>query len=129
MLLVGGVMLSGCQQAAEETTPDTEETTLRREDYPKLESQLFDLATAADPAAYADRHNLTYEAGKAQATLVLRDPQWTGDLKWAVRALDGEVAMSSAQFIEVRVPIPALLDLAQHPRIQAVRGPMQKWPE
>jgi len=100
----------------------------KREDYPKLQSQLFELATAKDPESYAKRHGLNYEDGTVQVEIEVQDPNWVEDLRWAIDALGGWVETSYESLIQARLPLRALLKLAKHPRVLLIRAPVKPSP-
>lgn len=100
----------------------------KSEDYPKLQSQLFELAVSEDPQSYAERHGLNYEDGYVQVEIEAQAPEWVGDLRWAIEVLGGWVEADYESLIQARLPVEALLELAKHPRVLMVRSPVRSHP-
>jgi len=100
----------------------------KSEDYPKLQSQLFELAVSEDPQSYAERSGLNYEDGYVQVEIEAQAVEWVGDLRWAIEALGGWVEDEYESLIQARLPVKALLELAKHPRVLMVRSPVRSHP-
>ena len=92
-------------------------------DYPKLAGRLFQLTQAADPAAFANQHDLDYSEGQVQVMIELPIGQ---------SALPGgyniEVISQYQNRIEALVSIKELLRLAKEPKIKAIRPPLKPYP-
>jgi len=98
---------------------------LKPEEYPKLATSLFELATAKEPEKYAQRAGLAIEDGLVQVVIEAEGSEWLEDLKWAVEALGGQFELSAENLVQARVPIGALLKLARHPRVLYIRPPVR----
>ncbi|MBI1742225.1 hypothetical protein HYR54_04065 [Candidatus Acetothermia bacterium] len=124
VVVMAGLIMSSCS-SRENQVKHREGPPAKREDYPKLAGQLFELATAQKPGEYAKDFDLTYKDGLVQIVLEARGTEWVQDLEWAVEAVAGQVEMKVENLVQARVPIEALLKLARHPRVIYIRPPVK----
>jgi len=99
-----------------------EQPTYKQEDYPNLESQLFQLATDKDPQKFAEIHNLKYKDGTVQVEI---------ELKPGLSLPSGYTIQVEAQYenlIQARVSLKDLLKLSNEPQIKYIRAPMEVQP-
>ena len=99
-----------------------EQPTYKQEDYPNLESQLFQLATDKDPEKFAYTHNLKYQDGTVQVEI---------ELKPGEALPNGYTIQVEAQYenlIQARVSVKELLKLSKEPQIKFIRAPMEVQP-
>ena len=126
LLLVGVVILSfvgGCNSEQSQLKSSQQTPSPKLEDFPKLQKQLFELATSEKPEEYLKRSNIEYKDGRVQIVIEASGAEWTEDMTWAVEALQGRVETKVDSLIQASVPADALLKLANHPRVVFIRLP------
>lgn len=85
-----------------------------------LESRLYDLTVAEDPATFAQTAGLFYENGATRVVIQLAAP----DAESAFLADYGaEVERYTSALIQARVPLEMLCPLADDDRVQSIRTP------
>lgn len=118
LLLSLALFVSACGRGPQQG----EQTVYRKEDYPNLESQLFQLATVKDPEKFAYTHNLKYKDGMVQVEIELVPGQ----------ALPGgytiQVETQYENLVQARVAVKDLLKLSKEPQIKFIRVPMEVQP-
>lgn len=93
-------------------------------DCPRLESRLYQLMTAADPARAAADLGLFYEDGRVRVIVELADPT-AADPQHPDLVIEGRFR----DLVQARVPPAALCAISHLPGIQFVRGPAASFPQ
>ncbi|MBI1741958.1 hypothetical protein HYR54_02700 [Candidatus Acetothermia bacterium] len=126
-LLVAGIAMllfaGGCNSEQSHVKSSQQTPPPKLEDFPKLQKQLFELATSEKPEEYLKRSNIEYKDGRVQIVIEASGAEWTDDVTWAVEALKGRVETKVDSLIQASVPTDALLKLAGHPRVVFIRLP------
>lgn len=127
VLVAIAVVLAGCAGAPSGDAGSTEATVSEapstvqgpKEGHPALESQLYGLATADDPEAYAAAHGIELRNGSVRVLIELDSgatmPEGD-DLSVVTRSGDRVVAW---------VPVGQLVPLADHDNVSFVRRPVE----
>jgi len=89
-------------------------------DCPRLESVLYQLATADDPAAFAVSHNLYYDGGTVRVVVELQRPDDNFPAGYGAT----EEARSGDR-VQALVPIDQLCRLSNAPQVRFVRAPIE----
>lgn len=87
---------------------------------PQMESRLYDLTTATDPAAFAQSHGLYYGDGRTRVVVVLVAPEAGTSI---LTQYDAQVETRYESLVQVLVPPAELCDLSNDPQVQFVRAP------
>jgi hypothetical protein len=124
LVLLGEMLLSGCGPR-ENQAPPASGSPPKREDYPKLQTMLFELVVADKREQLAQQAQLDYQEGRVRIVIEAQGGEWIDDLKWAVTALEGQVETAVEHFLQASVPVPALLKLATHPHVAYIRAPVK----
>lgn len=103
-----------------ESTPELEAAAPQLADCPGLDSRLFQLTQAAEPLKLANQWQLKLKDGKVQVLLILADEDIT-----FLQNFDVEPGTQVGAKIQVFAPIRQLCDLANSPRVLAIRPPTQ----
>ncbi|OGF56605.1 MAG: hypothetical protein A2Z21_03625 [Candidatus Fraserbacteria bacterium RBG_16_55_9] len=127
LLIIGLLLTTSC--GPQERHVNTEQPSGKIEDYPQLESRLFELATAQEPAKYAKEHDIDYDGGLVRVVIETQDPTWAEDIAWAVEVLGGHLEASYQELIQAQVPVGVLLMLAEHPRVRMISTPVEAHPD
>lgn len=103
---------------------------LKPEDYPKLEERILDLVAAPDPAVFAKEHGLDkdYKDGKVVVVIEAQSRESLEGLRWAIEAFEGRLESEFELSLQARLPLAAVLKLAQHPHIEFIRLPARPEP-
>jgi hypothetical protein len=113
LLLLLLLALVGCSPGGERPGEEGKAPPPKQEDYPKLESRLFQLATAEDPIEFAKRQGLDY-AVVVRVLVELESPDSS--------VPDGIcVENRFEEEVEALVPLERLLTLAQEPQVKVIR--------
>jgi len=124
-----GFLLTGCNSNSQQKQEKpAQRPVLKIEDFPKLQKQLFELASAEKPEEYAKRANIELKDGRVQVVLEIAGAEWADDILWAIEATGGRVETKYENLIQASVPIEALLALAKHPRVIYLRLPARPEP-
>lgn len=115
--------LAGCNQTSENPDP-VGVVDANPEDYPYLQEQLFQLIVSESREPFAALHRIDYEKGQVTVAIEYqRDAQ--DDIRWAVKTLSGDIQVDLQGTMQASLPLAALLDLAQHPRVNFIRVPVR----
>lgn len=102
------------------STPVAGTPTPKQSECPKLESRLYGLTVAADPAAYASANNLYYVDGRTRVVV---------ELQQANGAMPGgynlNVEARQEQFVQATAFARDLCRLSNEPQVRFVRVPFQ----
>jgi len=85
-----------------------------------LESRLYDLTVAEDPATFAQTAGLFYENGATRVVIQLAAPDAESTF---LADYGAEVESSTPALIQARVPLEMLCPLADDDRVQSIRIP------
>lgn len=118
LLLSVVLFISACGKGP----PQGEQPAYKQEDYPNLESQLFQLATDKDPEKFAYTHNLKYQDGMVQVEIELKP----GEALPSGYTI--EVEAQYENLVQARVALKELLELSNAPQIKSIRAPMEVQP-
>lgn len=92
-------------------------------DCPGLDSQLFQLAQADDPALLAELLGLRTKEGRVQVLLLLASEETS-----FLQDFGAEVGTQSGSEVQTFVPVDQLCPLANHNAVLAVRPAAQAFP-
>jgi len=95
------------------------EEVLKREDYPNLETRLFELSISKSPKEYAKKHGLDYKEGKVRVEIELISSESLP------AGYTFEVELQYENIIQVFVPVEQLRSLAKEPQVKAIRVPLK----
>ena len=124
LFLIVAVAVVGCSGPASNTSQEPlPPADAKAEDYPRLASPLFTLATASQVQEKAKQLELDYQGGMVQVVVEIETLEGVDDLRWAIEALQGQIELVQDTSIQARVPPRELLLLAKHPRVAYIRAP------
>ena len=117
------LFVSGCNSPQNQGKSPQAVSSAQIEDFPKLQKQLFELATSEKTEEYVKRSNIEYKDGRVQIVIEVSGTEWIEDVVWAIDALDGQIETKLDTLVQARVSPDALLKLAKHPRVIFIRLP------
>jgi len=96
----------------------------QRGDYPNLETRLYELSIARNPARYAATHKLYYIEGKVRAVieLVSEDAEIPSTYHLQIEVRHGRL-------VQALVPISELRPLSKEPAVRLIRTPLEIYPK
>ncbi len=98
---------------------------------PKLSSSLNRVLAAhqrggtAEAKIFAQNHNMVFQDGRIQVTIVVTTEEAIDDVRVAVNACGGDYQLHYRTFLQAMVPVPALVILAQRPDVENIREPQR----
>lgn len=116
----GGLMLLLSCAPAARATPST---IPKPADCPNLESRLYQLATAPDPADFASRNGLSYNDGAVRVVIEL-----TGKDQDLLKGYSINVEMRSNDTVQASVGVKDLCKLSNEPQVKSIRVPFKPIP-
>ena len=108
--------------ALTQVSTDTISATLRPRPTgcPHLESRLYDLTVAEDPAGFAQTMDLFYEGGATRVVIQLATP---GADTSFLAEYAARIETQTESLVQALVPAEELCDLSNDPQVKFVRGP------
>jgi hypothetical protein len=106
--------LAGCGGPQKEGTTSVP----KQSDYPNVESRLFQLATAENPAEFAKANGLDYFE-MVRVIIVLNAPD--ASVPEGIRGL--VVEGRTQEMVQALVPVQSLLELSKQPQVKLIRSP------
>lgn len=100
------------------------ETSIKQEDYPNLESRLFELSISKNPAEYAATYGLYYAEGLVRVVIELKSQDESLPAKYSI-----QVESHYENIVQALVPIKELRRLSNEPQVKYVRTPLEPWPD
>ena len=92
----------------------------QREDYPNLETCLYELSVSPNPARYAATHGLHYTEGRVRVVIELVSGQAEIPNNYHIQIED-----RYGDLVQALVPISELRPLSKEPMVRLIRTPLE----
>lgn len=92
----------------------------KREDYPNLETRLFEISIAKNALEYAEKHGLDYKEGKVRVEI-----EFISSTESLPAGYTFEVELQYENIVQAFVPVEQLRSLSKESQVRAIKVPLQ----